>query len=569
MLMSRMKTRARSCPQTRDQTAVSPQTEQEFLEGIGGRYVGTQVNTQLVRAWLHECECKHGKACMPSSRLPVERDKAPTFAVDVIQSCLVDTPSQCRYVALSYVWGTAVVFKHLQENTRDLRKPGALRSLPIPATIRDAMTLVRAIGERYLWVDSICIIQNDLKMQQAEIMQMGSIYSNALFTIIAAAGDHANSGLPGVEGGSREEVQKTLKLASCELLTVIDVRRTPSGIDDTAWAQRAWTFQERVLSNRVLVFSENQVYWSCRSASHSEERALEPVEDIDRLHLTYPQKLATDHFPWESLQPLEYRYLYDDLLTGYRQRRLTYETDMLNAFNGVTEMLAAIQNDKFLWGLPESQFSYAMTWDLIGYCLRNYIKVPIFESNGSRKTIPIPSWSWAGWSGKESTHHGVVIDGDHNLVRPVIQFSIVDSKYQLVRIDERPDDHGRALWQNTQPHQLQSLPPHSHSQIGQLHFWTSFANVRAIRSWVLAGRRVNYMLFPSPDLQLDPGATHDRAEIVHQDFIVIAARGTGAKLVLLAIEWSDGVAYRVGMAEVKEADWVQVKNREWRLITLG
>ena len=198
---------------------------------------------------------------MPSSRLSVEPNRdagfQPTFVVDVIQSCLVDTP-RCRYVALSYIWGTAPVFRHLLENTQDLRKTGLLQSISIPATIRDAMTLVHAIGERYLWVDSLCIIHNDLKIQRVEMMRMGSIYSKALFTIIAAAGDHANSGLPGVERGSREQVQKGLKLGDCELLTVIDVRNKPSGIDDTIWAERAWTFQERMLSNRVLVFSESQ-----------------------------------------------------------------------------------------------------------------------------------------------------------------------------------------------------------------------------------------------------------------------------------------------------------------------
>lgn len=210
MLNNRTEVKARSCTEAGDSTAASSQTEEEFLDTIGGRYVSTQVNVQLLRAWLHQCESEHGEACMPSSRLPMKKNREaalqPTFVVDVIQSCLVDTPSQCRYVALSYVWGKAPAFRHLLENTQDLRKTSSLESLPIPATIRDAITLVHAIGERYLWVDSLCIIQNDLKMQQAEITRMGSIYSRALFTIIAADGDHAKSGLPGVERRSREQV---------------------------------------------------------------------------------------------------------------------------------------------------------------------------------------------------------------------------------------------------------------------------------------------------------------------------------------------------------------------------
>ena len=155
-----MKVRARSGPEAGE--TASLQTEQEFLDAIGGRYVSTQANAKLIRAWLHQCESNHGKDCTPSLRLSAEGDRELTFMVDVIQSCLVDTPSRCRYVALSYVWGTAPVFTHLLKNTQDLRKTSSLRSLPIPLTIRDAITLVHAIGERYLWVDSLCIIQDEI-----------------------------------------------------------------------------------------------------------------------------------------------------------------------------------------------------------------------------------------------------------------------------------------------------------------------------------------------------------------------------------------------------------------------
>ena len=230
MLNGQIMVKARCCPEVGHKITACTQTEQEVLDTIGGRYVSTQVNAQLLRAWLHQCETEHGEVRMPSLRLPVEKNREaalqPTFVVDVMQSCLVDTPSQCRYVALSYVWGTAPVFRHFLENTQDLRETGSLQSLPIPATIRDTITLVHAIGEHYIWVESLCIIQDDLMMQRAEIMGMGSIYSRALFTIIAAAGDHANSGLPGVARGSREQVQKIFKIADCELLNVIDIPNT-------------------------------------------------------------------------------------------------------------------------------------------------------------------------------------------------------------------------------------------------------------------------------------------------------------------------------------------------------
>ncbi|KAG6375692.1 hypothetical protein JVT61DRAFT_3266 [Boletus reticuloceps] len=391
-----------------------------------------------------------------------------------------------------------------------------------------------------------------LEDEGTEITRMGSIYSGALFTIVAAAGDHANSGLPGVEQGTRDQVQKILKLANCELLTVID--KTPHRIDNTTWAQRAWTFQERVLSNRVLVFSESQVYWSCRVASHSEERALEEGRDIDRFRFPFPQQVTTDRLSWEPLESLKYFNLYRSLLSTYRQRHMTYKSDILNAFDGVSETLAALQNDTFLWGHPESLFSHAMLWDLTGHSARNHVEVPILDNNGSREMIPIPSWSWAAWSG---------VDLAPDNVKPVIRFDIVDTKRQLVRIKEQswpdhPGDGGRALWKNVQPDQVQPDTNNPPLRAGQLRFWTSFGNMKAFRErWGPQEPWSSYRSLPFPGYQ--PG--QDLGIVIDQDFIVVAANLCNM-LTLMAIEWKDGVAYRVGQIEVPEAEWLEVENRQ-------
>lgn len=534
---------------------------------IGGRYVGAQVDMDLLRAWVHHCEDSHGKDCRPS--LPYSF-QSPTFLIDVIDSCLVDAPSECRYVALSYVWGTSAVFKHLQENSTSLRSPGVFNSLPIPMTIRDAMTVVHAIKERYLWVDSICIIQNDLKMQQTEILRMGSIYSNALFTIIGASGDNANSGLPGVRHGTREQVQRVVKLDGGEVLSGIDFR--PGSIDDTIWGKRAWTFQERVLSTRVLIFSDAQVFWSCRRSLHSEELALEEALHVQRDPLSSPHPGFTISASLQPMKPHEYRKLYTALLFSYRQRRLSFQTDLLNAFAGVSEVLAAAQDDRYIWGLPGSQFSYAMTWHFLGRCSRNGIHVPIFGSDGTKEDVPVPSWSWSAWSCDSLQFN--LIPGEVG-VQPVIEFYIVDSSHQLVQIAERPwqDFHGedlRSVWLEKKDDQLPLPTQDVISGIGRLYFWTSCANLKAFAPWNMIGDVYKY--FPPGDPILDKFSSSGDRESVFQDFIVVAARldpDLISWLILLAVEWKDGVAYRLGTAEVREKDWIQVKNREWKLVILG
>ncbi|KAH0839439.1 heterokaryon incompatibility protein-domain-containing protein [Lanmaoa asiatica] len=541
--------------------ATSSEQEHDLVDMIGGRYVGAQVDMELIRAWLHHCENGHGKDCKLSLRHPLQSQRSPTFLIDVIDSCLVDAPSECRYIALSYVWGTGAVFKHLHENSTSLRSPGVLSSLPIPTTIRDAMTVVHAIRERYLWVDSICIIQNDLQMQQTEITRMGSIYSNALFTIIGASGDNANSGLPGVRPGTREQLQRVVKLASGEAALMTHYGEGEHG-----------HFRNGSFLPRALIFTDTQVYWSCRRVLHSEELALEVALHVQRdlLSSIHPGFPISPSF--EPMEPREYRKLYTALLFSYRQRRLTFQTDLLNAFAGISEVLAMAQDDRCIWGLPESQFSYAMTWHFMGRCSRNDIHASICGSDGTMEAVPVPSWSWSAWSCDSLRFN--LIPGEVG-VQPVTEFYIVDSRHQLVKITEQlwQDFHGEDLhgvWQEKKDHQLQLPTQDVLSRIGHLYFWTSCANLKAFAPREMIGDTYKY--FPPDDPMFEQLSTSGDRKIVSQDFIVVAAQLDPeliSRLIMLAVEWKDGIAYRLGTTEIREKDWIQVENREWKLVILG
>jgi hypothetical protein len=85
-----------------------------------------------------------------------------------------------------------------KENTNELEAVGRLHGIGVPLTIRDAMTACKKLGERYLWVDRLCIIQDDMDIKQSQIDAMGEIFRCASFTIAAIAGDGAHHGLPGV-----------------------------------------------------------------------------------------------------------------------------------------------------------------------------------------------------------------------------------------------------------------------------------------------------------------------------------------------------------------------------------
>jgi hypothetical protein len=143
---------------------------------------------------------EHGSACWPEEGLT----GSPAWLIDAEQQCLVPWTQRHTYITLSYVWGQVGSVETRKENLDVFQVPGAFSientAVVIPKTIRHALGLVVLLGQRYLWVDRLCICQDDPEMKAAQIDTMGDIYNNAIFTIIAANGWDADHGLRGIEG---------------------------------------------------------------------------------------------------------------------------------------------------------------------------------------------------------------------------------------------------------------------------------------------------------------------------------------------------------------------------------
>lgn len=202
-----------------------------------------QVNFRLIKKWLRLCKTWHGSDCdsliLSAEEVPWQ---LPFFKViDVWNQCVVDAPVNCKYVALSYVWGSAKPFQATKSNISSLAKRGSLKEISkeIPATIKDAMQTTSRLGERYLWVDSICIVQDDIFAKQALIANMELVFGHALLTIIAACGNNANAGLSGVRRYSRarrqivENIRPGVRLMLPRHLTDI--------LHKSVYKTRAWT----------------------------------------------------------------------------------------------------------------------------------------------------------------------------------------------------------------------------------------------------------------------------------------------------------------------------------------
>ena len=187
--------------------------------------------------------------------------------------CLVHANASEHYAALSYVWGNSTEkVDRIFASGSDLYAANALAVLDLPSTIRDAITLVHELGIGYLWVDALCILQNEPSVKAMQIGRMDAIYRQADVTIVAACGGDANAGLVGVPPIPRKVVQHKVSLHGNDFLKEIyDLNYT--GVKGSNWRQRAWTLQEDVFSSRRIVFTDEQVYWTCQEKQYAEEYA--------------------------------------------------------------------------------------------------------------------------------------------------------------------------------------------------------------------------------------------------------------------------------------------------------
>ena len=205
-------------------------------------------NFDIVKTWINLCQSQHTKICSIENRSSVPGLRL----IDCDTKAIV--PGEFHlYVALSYVWG------YISETSGDPNK----LSENSPNTIKDAITVTKRLGYRYIWIDRYCIDQKDKEGTADQVGRMDLIYQNAELTIIAAIGEDPSYGLPGV--GQRKREPK--HLTTCTKVGkhfLISTDAWPKGPTvKTKWETRAWTYQEALLSRRRLVFAKQQMYFEC------------------------------------------------------------------------------------------------------------------------------------------------------------------------------------------------------------------------------------------------------------------------------------------------------------------
>lgn len=285
--------------------------------------------------------------------------------------------------------------------------PGALERGKIPRTISDAIHFTASLDVPFLWVDSLCILQDDELDKTAQISHMSDVYRDALFTIVAAEGHNADAGLPGVTmPRTARQFEVPLpqgdSVAHKNLLTTLSPRKEfyMSPTDMCTWGRRGWTLQEHALSRRCIFFMDHQILWHCHQSRwleevHSETR-LAKVNWASMMEVSMVTKLEDKTDLWRT---------FEVLIRNFKLRTLTHEGDAYDAFSGILAEMKRRTGESFLWGMPVSTFEHALCWKPYSpYTPARRSSLTTREVTTLGKRVSFPSWSWLGWGG----HHEAI-----------------------------------------------------------------------------------------------------------------------------------------------------------------
>lgn len=396
---------------------------------------------ELCRPWIETCQQLHPQ-CMTqgSQRLPTRVLDLGDIDGGPAEVCLYEPPagSTASYVTLSYCWGNV---GNLTTTSSSIvqRKAGISWSL-LPNLFRDAILVTRSLGMRYLWIDSLCIIQDSPSDWEQEAARMADVYENAFLTIAAESARNpthsiltprhtewvstADTMFPSDKRRSKRRrysvLDMTMKIPDdaqdkdCtihvrEPLLHNDILLPRSHHDITyQLLSRAWTLQERLLARRTLHFTAFELIWECKetlfcecgtiarefaglNGDHSPKVAYERAlvrksgekSDDDGDDTLRGKVAATNlHHPrWK-----ESTKTWTLLVGGYSTRRLSYVTDKLPAISGVARRFHRQETNKsnYLAGLWRQDLPWLLCWRA-------------FQWRFEQRTVEYcaPTWSWA------------------------------------------------------------------------------------------------------------------------------------------------------------------------------
>lgn len=377
------------------------------------RTTSSQASFDLVTQWLKSCLLGHG-SCSNASSSPL-----PDRVIDVGQSSSSQEPflfisgnnaTKAQYLTLSHCWGGADIPKLLKSNL--IAWQSAISFDILPLTFKHAIVVTRTLGYRYLWIDSLCIIQDSADDWQVQSAQMQRVYSGSVLTIGAAWGLDSAAGCF-VQRNPLVTYPLTFSKDSNSVFSIGPFSpntpdRSLSQLSSENLFSRAWVFQERILSPRILYYGHTGLHWECRESVANEiwpygrpRHIANPVSQLglqqllgdttsdselkEMITLLRPRSHSSNPMLDSSfLRPFYRTWL--GLLIPYSKLRLTFSADKLPAISGVVSFIASRTDMTSVFGHWEELLPLDLLWSNAEY-------------KGTSKDPSEPSWSWPSLHG--------------------------------------------------------------------------------------------------------------------------------------------------------------------------
>ncbi|KAK0744767.1 heterokaryon incompatibility protein-domain-containing protein [Apiosordaria backusii] len=398
------------------------------------KFTGSDVTMKTISTWLKNCS--DHKAC----RLP--HDTPPFLPTRLIavgtvgnpKLHLVNTKTDLnlldhqnlvgKYIALSHCWGGNIPCKLTTSKYRAMWT--SINETSLPANFRHAIAITRQLEIHYLWIDSLCILQDSPADWAAESPTMGQVFTHAHCVLAATASSDSTGGcfrhrsLSWVEQNIMTSTRKRCFVSNPPPLRALFYWR----VEQSPLTNRAWAFQERLLARRVIHFCEDVVLFECNTLQASElhvngvgydstpymvrdGRLVNWIETIRSLThnpgegnpkerravrgirgaLDVLQRLG----PVEKQrfgEKIEFWKRWYEIVSVYSKGQLTRQTDRLVALAGVAELVQQRAGLPYLAGLWDSDLLVlGLLWVVKGV-------------EGRQELYCAPSWSWASVSGR-------------------------------------------------------------------------------------------------------------------------------------------------------------------------
>ncbi|UQC73906.1 uncharacterized protein CLUP02_00553 [Colletotrichum lupini] len=372
-------------------------------------------NVDWIKYELKRCQndCDHVKedtGFIPTRLIDVgstDLDVPRLVTSDILHKGNEGNLRRVEYATLSYCWGSREdAAEQLKTTRKNLSEH--LEGIPLDfmsPVVKDTAITCRALGLRYLWVDALCIIQGDIEDWNSESLTMGRVYYCSTLTICPLASASCLQGYlgeraPGLDlpfqSKRRESVRGTYTFfpSSDDRKPIWNSSSLINDLKRAVWETRGWTFQENMLSTRLLFIGPGLWHFACENGSTSENSyvnlgsvvhgSLRPLVNIAR------EPKPTD--PIEVWRRVRNAYARWEEILEIQTRSWSYRDDLLAGIAGLAEECAKITEDTYLAGLWMNDLQHGLVWEMLNPDVGT-LETELRQKRDQKPYVG-PSWSW-------------------------------------------------------------------------------------------------------------------------------------------------------------------------------